>query len=78
MAAVASAIGIPLLRETYAPVIRFRHMKKKDPEEARRLSAAILADHGDKWDLMWINLTRPFVMLSGSIICFMLSLFMAL
>lgn len=78
--AVASIVGIPLLRETYAPVIRQRLAAKSgDPEKATSTSIhpAILQEHGRLYYL-WINLSRPVVLLFRSLICFLLSLYLAL
>ncbi|PPR01247.1 hypothetical protein CVT24_006011 [Panaeolus cyanescens] len=75
---VASLVGIPLLRETYAPVIRLRKAKKSaDPEAAARAHPALLHAHGSKMHVLWVNLTRPIIMLCRSMICFILSLYMA-
>ncbi|KAK7060842.1 hypothetical protein VNI00_000575 [Paramarasmius palmivorus] len=74
---LASLVGIPFLRETYAPVIRRKKaMRIQDPE--KRLSSTA-APHGDltKSQYLWINLTRPVVLLTRSFICFILSLYMA-
>ncbi|KAI3619652.1 mfs multidrug [Moniliophthora roreri] len=75
---LASLVGIPFLRETYAPVIRRRKaMKIDDPEKRLRLS---VTPHGDmtKTQYLWINLSRPIVLLTRSFICFILSLYMSL
>ncbi|KAJ8081638.1 hypothetical protein PM082_007484 [Marasmius tenuissimus] len=74
---VASLVGIPLLRETYAPVIRrHRTMRNGSPEKAFQ-QAGLLQDVG-KWEYLWINLSRPIMLLCKSFICFILSLYMAL
>ncbi|KAL4251166.1 MFS transporter superfamily protein [Abortiporus biennis] len=79
LSAVSAAIGIPLLRETYSPVIRLRIAKENgDPEKAAKSHPHLVADHGSKVRLMWINLTRPFVLLTRSFVCFILSFYMAL
>ncbi|KAG6849851.1 hypothetical protein H0H93_004345 [Arthromyces matolae] len=77
LCAVASAIGIPLLKETYAPVIRLRRAKASgDPEAVSRVrKTANLAEKN--MSFLLDNLTRPLVMLSRSFICFILSLYMA-
>ncbi|EGO01812.1 hypothetical protein SERLA73DRAFT_177339 [Serpula lacrymans var. lacrymans S7.3] len=73
---VASAVAIPFLKETYAPVIRLRRMNN-DPEKLAQAPAVVL-QHGGKWKYMWINLSRPAILLTRSFICFILSLYMAL
>jgi len=75
----AALIGIPFLRETYAPVIRLRLAQKSaDPEQAALQHPAFVAAHGSKWRILWIHLSRPAIMLTRSFICFILSLYMAL
>lgn len=76
---VAAALGIPFLRETYAPVIRLRIAKHAaDPEKAAEMHPHLVRNHGGKLRLMWINLSRPFILLTRSLVCFVLSLYMAL
>ena len=76
---LAAVIGIPFLRETYSPVIRLRLAQKStDPEKAARMHPHLMQNHGGKWHLMWINLSRPFILLTRSFVCFILSLYMAL
>ncbi|KAF8187344.1 major facilitator superfamily domain-containing protein [Mycena galopus ATCC 62051] len=75
---VASAPDIPFLKETYAPLLRLRLAKKAaDPEKATLQHAVLVAQHSSKLYYLWINLSRPAVFLSGSPVCFMLSLYMA-
>ncbi|KAG5650905.1 hypothetical protein H0H81_010579, partial [Sphagnurus paluster] len=71
----AAAIGIPLLKETYAPVIRLRRTKN-DPEALAKITA-VANVHQNKAAFLWENLKRPLIMLSRSFICFILSLYMA-
>lgn len=79
LSAVSAAVGLPLLRETYAPVIRLRLAKKSsDPEKTAAAHPHLAASHGNKWNVLWANLTRPFVLLTRSLVCFVLSLYMAL
>ena len=73
---VASIVGIPFLKETYAPVIRLRRAARStDPEAA---SPDVTRSLENKYHVLWINLSRPLVLLTRSLICFMLSLYMAL
>ncbi|KAL0066036.1 hypothetical protein AAF712_006864 [Marasmius tenuissimus] len=74
---VAGLIGIPLLRETYAPVIQRRKAKRMDPENRSRVSAGMPGADSSKMHYLWLNLTRPIVLLTRSFICFILSLYMA-
>ncbi|KAJ7074033.1 major facilitator superfamily domain-containing protein [Mycena amicta] len=75
---IASALGIPFLRETYAPIIRLSRAKNgPDPEKAAAAHPVLLAEHSSKLHYLWINLSRPAMLLFGSIVCFLLSLYMA-
>lgn len=80
LASAAGVIGVPFLRESYAPVIRIRLAKGMSPEEARKRHPHLLDAHdpAKKWALLRENLERPVILLSRSIICFTLSLYMAL
>ncbi|KAF8817134.1 multidrug resistance protein 4 [Phlegmacium glaucopus] len=74
---VSALISIPILRETYAPVIRRRQAAKYgDSEKAASLQPAALNEHG-KLYYLWLNLSRPVVLLFGSFVCFIFSLYMA-
>ena len=76
---VAAAFGIPFLRETYHPVIRLRRAKRSaDPEMAARLHPHLVQEHSGKMHRLWVDMTRPFILLTRSIICFLLSAYMAL
>ena len=66
------------MRETYAPVIRLRRAQKSGNSEALARIPDLAHEQRDKWKFLWDNLTRPFVILTRSFICFMLSLYMAL
>ncbi|KAJ3783432.1 multidrug resistance protein 4 [Lentinula aff. detonsa] len=73
---VSLLIGIPVLKETYAPVIRSRRIRAEgDTEKAKHFHGPI-SDMG-KWEYLWLNLSRPVILLSRSFICFILSLYMA-
>ncbi|KIP12654.1 hypothetical protein PHLGIDRAFT_123755 [Phlebiopsis gigantea 11061_1 CR5-6] len=75
---IASALGIPFLRETYSPVIRLRLAKASgDPEMFTKSHPHLVHNHTGKWHLIWINLHRPFILLTRSFVCFILSLYMA-
>ncbi|KAF8967302.1 multidrug resistance protein 4 [Flammula alnicola] len=75
---VVGLLGIPLLRETYAPIIRLRRAAKAgDREKVAAAHPHLLKEHGSKLLVLWINLSRPFTILFRSFICFILSLYMA-
>ena len=38
----------------------------------------LLQEYGNKWHRIYVDLTRPLILLTRSIICFLLSLYMAL
>jgi hypothetical protein len=76
---VAAIIGIPFMKETYAPVIRLRlYDMELDPEKIVEGHPVLTAHHMDKWNYLWANLKRPAILLTRSFICFILSLYMAL
>jgi MFS family permease len=76
--AFVGMIGIPILKETYAPVIRMRKAAKSaDPEKAAKAHPHLVHEHGSKLHVLWVNLARPVTLLFRSLICFMLSLYMA-
>jgi multidrug resistance protein len=76
---VAAVVGIPLLKETYAPVIRLQRDKHAaDPEKAASRHPNLTLHHTSHLSYLWDNLKRPMVLLTRSLICFMLSLYMAL
>ncbi|KAF8138610.1 multidrug resistance protein 4 [Boletus edulis] len=71
---IAAILAIPLLRETYAPVIRRRlHTQGADLEKEIDYVPVQVG-----WDHLWLNLKRPVILLTRSFICFILSLYMAL
>ncbi|KAG2038282.1 multidrug resistance protein 4 [Suillus americanus] len=73
---VTPILGILLMRESYAPVIRLRRDKNSlDPERAATMHPAFTMK---KWAYLWINLKRPFMIMTRSFICFILSLYMVL
>ncbi|KNZ78710.1 hypothetical protein J132_10815 [Termitomyces sp. J132] len=74
---VASIVGIPFLRETYAPIIRVRKAKRSDDPEALVRVQRVVNAHEKNLRFLWDNLSRPIVMLFRSFICFILSLYMA-
>lgn len=76
---LSCVVGVPLLRETYAPVIRLRLAKNTaDPEKAALSHPHLIAAHQSKWHFIWVNLERPFILLTRSFVCFLLSFYMAL
>ena len=76
---MGSLVGIPFLRETYAPIIQIRKLQKckGDPEKAAKLDMLLESKKNNLQDLR-DNLVRPLVLLTRSFICFILSLYMAL
>ena len=76
---LSSVVAIPLLRETYAPIIRLRRAKlTRDPEKATFTDANLSGVPTSKLRYLWDNLTRPMIILTHSFICFILSFYMAL
>ncbi|KAH6917888.1 multidrug resistance protein 4 [Coprinopsis sp. MPI-PUGE-AT-0042] len=75
----ASVYGLPFLKETYAPVIRYRRAKKQgNLEKFGRMYPHLVAHRGSATRVLWDNLTRPIHMLFTSLICFLLSFYMAI
>lgn len=77
----ASLVGIPTLEETYGPILRRRRDEKLglDLETAAKRHPHLSAAHEKSpMKFLWENLSRPIIMLSKSLICFVLSLYMAL
>ncbi|KAG2146605.1 major facilitator superfamily domain-containing protein [Suillus bovinus] len=76
---VAAVIGIPFLRESYAPIIRLRREKMAtDLEKAPGGHSTLTAHPMNKWVYSWINLKRPVILLTRSFLCVILSLCVAL
>lgn len=72
-------IGLPLLRETYAPLLIERKVKKRrNDEEARGETPEKLPEPPKLARVLWLNLSRPFILLTRSLTCFLLSAFMAI
>ncbi|KAL1725148.1 major facilitator superfamily domain-containing protein, partial [Schizophyllum commune] len=74
---VAAAVGIPLLRETYHPIIRKRIAKRNGDLERLRVDPVVEEAGMSKIGIIWVNIQRPIMLLFGDVICFLLSLYMA-
>ncbi|KAG6336351.1 hypothetical protein ID866_2746 [Astraeus odoratus] len=76
---LASAVAVPLLKETYAPIIRQREARSpSDPEKVLPSGLTTAQIPESKLNYLWVNLTRPLFILTHSFVCFILSLYMAL
>ncbi|EJD43692.1 MFS general substrate transporter [Auricularia subglabra TFB-10046 SS5] len=76
LTALSMAIGIPLLRETYAPVIIERRAQRRAKDAEAQGKPPVKVPHtASLGHTLWVNLTRPFTLLTRSLICFMLSLY---
>ncbi|KAJ3554507.1 hypothetical protein NM688_g3075 [Phlebia brevispora] len=74
--------GFVVLRETYAPVLRLRiakHERHGDAEKADTALAQLQGSEaqGHRLRFLWRNMSRPFILLTRSLVCFVLSLYMA-
>lgn len=80
MSALASAAGIPILRETYAPIIQLQIAKAEgaDAEKVKEIEEKMFEGTGGGWALIRVNMIRPFILFFKSSICFLLSLYMGL
>ncbi|KIM47070.1 hypothetical protein M413DRAFT_268955 [Hebeloma cylindrosporum] len=74
---VVSLFGIPLLKETYAPIIQLRLAKKSGNLEKALKSHPHFQEERSKLHILWLNLARPITILFNSFICFILSLYAA-
>ncbi|KAF9498482.1 MFS general substrate transporter [Pleurotus eryngii] len=74
LCAFIAAVGIPLLHETYAPVLRQRLARPNDLEILIDVKAPTTRE---KMHYLWLNISRPGILLTRSFICFILSLYMA-
>jgi hypothetical protein len=72
----AALICIPCLKETYAPVIR-SHLTTKY-SDSEKVYQTLPPKKESIWHILWLNLSRPVMLLSHSFICFILSLYLAL
>jgi MFS family permease len=75
---IAAVLGIPFMKESYAPVIRHRRENVGADLEESSEHLSLTAGRMGKWAYLWINLKRPVMLLTRSFICFILSLYMAL
>lgn len=75
-----AVVGLFTLEETYAPVIRIRRAKKEIAASGVKTIEhdILLEQHLDFKHVLWVNMTRPFDLLFGSFIVFILSFYMAL
>ena len=80
LSGVLAIISIPLMNETYAPVLRMKYdMASGDPEKAKNARRHLGPEvQFGRCNFLWLNLSRPVMLLTHSFICFVLSLYMAL
>jgi len=76
LSGVAAIVGLPFLRETYPPVIRER-IARALPDSERARYELILEKKGSFWEILRTSLVRPIIMLTRSLVCFVLSLYLA-
>ena len=67
------------MQESYAPVVRMRYdIASGDPEKAKNARRHLGPEvQLGQWKFLWTNLSRPAMLLTHSLICFVLSLYMA-
>lgn len=81
LSALALAGGVLLYRETYGPVIRRRIMQETTVAgQASKTQSHIprARKNRDHLDYLLANFQRPFMLLTGSIVCFIFSSYMAM
>ncbi|CAK5269608.1 unnamed protein product [Mycena citricolor] len=77
--AFGAIAGIPIFRETYSPYIRSKLARQSsDPEKAATANTGLAQERTTFMHSLWINISRPAILLFGSTICFLLSLYIAL
>ncbi|KZS94405.1 MFS general substrate transporter [Sistotremastrum niveocremeum HHB9708] len=78
VAGIASALGIPILKESYAPILRVKYAVRDGHDKEKAMN--IVSPNGtlSKGQILWTNLSRPMVLLFQSFILFILSLYMAI
>ncbi|KAF8491422.1 MFS general substrate transporter [Gautieria morchelliformis] len=79
LACMGALVGIPLLEETYAPVIkeRLNLLRRQDMEAGEKVFLFEVPVRPSLGQSLLENLSRPFMLLTRSLICFMLSLYLA-
>jgi hypothetical protein len=80
---VIGFFGVIFLKETYAPVLRLvLHVICSrfvlNMPYRRKYGYTELIPSGPLAHVLWVNVIRPVQLLTGSLICFMLSLYMAM
>jgi len=79
LAGVGAVVAIPFLEETYAPVLQERLATRRGMEDEEKggvkFEVPVKPALGET---LRVNLSRPFLLLTRSFICFILSLFMSL
>ncbi|KAH8828660.1 major facilitator superfamily domain-containing protein [Flagelloscypha sp. PMI_526] len=81
ISAGAAIVGIPLLKETYAPVLRQRQARVNGNleqffEEHPELAAG--RTFKDTVSMIWVNLSRPTILLFQNFTLFMLAMYLAM
>ena len=75
-----AVLSVPFMNETYAPILRVKYdLASGDPKKVRNARRHLGPQvQLGRWSFLWINLSRPIILLTHSFICFVLSLYMAL
>jgi len=79
LSGLLAILSIPFMVESYAPVVRMKcDIASGDPEKVGNARRHLGPDiQLGQWKFVWINLLRPVMLLTHSLICFVLSLYMA-
>jgi MFS family permease len=76
---IGSLVGIPFLKETYAPVIQYSIAKKAgNTEKMVRLRRIQMGGAKNTAAYIWVNISRPFIYLARSLVCFLFALYLAI
>ncbi|KAG8862990.1 hypothetical protein FRB96_000410 [Tulasnella sp. 330] len=74
----ASIFGLIILEETYHPVIIEHREMKNFLDDEKRGTLSMRPHRPALKDILWMNLTRPVMLLTRSFICFVMSLYMSI
>ena len=78
LAGVSSIIALPILEETFAPVLKEKLAKKWQAEGNEKGQRFIVPQRPAFSETILTDIQRPFILLTRSLICFMLSFYVAM
>ena len=79
LAGISLILGLPFLEETYSPYLIEKTIKQRiKDEEARGELLDKLPNHASLGTVLYLNISRPFILLTRSSICLLLAAYMGL